>query len=186
MTETVFYVFAAVAVLSAAMCILQRSPVAALIWLVQTMLALGAIFVLLSAQFIGLIQILVYAGAIMVLFLFIIMLLNLGQAKTSDIRGSVGVAATIAVAGLLFFELGGLWFYTPARLAREVTLAAGGAQAQLAFAGGHAAQQAEAARGVVGAVAGPLFQEYLVPFEITSILLLTAIVGAVVLAKRNT
>jgi NADH-quinone oxidoreductase subunit J len=186
MTEIVFYIFAAVAVISAAMCILQRSPVSALIWLVQAMLALGAIFVLLQAQFIGVIQILVYAGAIMVLFLFIIMLLNVGRVQATDIRGPAGIAAALVVGGLIVAELGGLWSYSTARLANEVRASAGSLQAAYAFAGGQAAQQDAATRGVVGGIAPPLFQLYLVPFEITSLLLLAAIVGAVVLAKRRT
>ncbi len=185
MTELVFYLFAAVAVLSAAMCILQRSPVAALIWLVQTMLALAAIFVLLAAEFIGVIQVLVYAGAIMVLFLFIIMLLNLGGRRTTDIRGPAGIGAAVVVVGLLLVELGALWAYTPARLTREVAAAAGPLEAATAFSGGRAVLEETARRGVVGAVAEPLFRTYLVPFELTSILLLVAIVGAVVLAKRS-
>ena len=184
MTETVFYIFAAAAVVSAGLCVLQRSPVGALIWLVQVMLALGAIFVILEAQFIGLIQILVYAGAIMVLFLFIIMLLNLGR-TASDIRGPAGVATTVVLAGLVAVELGGLWAYSPARIGRAVRASAGAMEAGAAFAGGPAAQQATAAHGVVGGIAPPLFTEYLVPFEITSILLLAALVGAVVLAKRK-
>jgi NADH-quinone oxidoreductase subunit J len=184
MTEVVFSIFAAAAVISAALCVLQRSPVGALIWLVQAMLALGAIFVILQAQFIGVIQILVYAGAIMVLFLFIIMLLNMGR-TASDIRGPAGMAATVVLAGLIAVELGGLWAYSPARIGREVRASAGFIQAQSAFAGGEAVQQATAAHGVVGGIAPPLFTEYLVPFELTSILLLAAIVGAVVLAKRK-
>ncbi len=186
MTEIVFYIFATVAVVSAAMCILQRSPVSALIWLVQAMLALGAIFVLLQAQFIGVIQILVYAGAIMVLFLFIIMLLNVGRVRATDIRGPAGIAAALVVGGLIVAELGGLWSYSTGRLANEVRASAGSLQAAHAFAGGQAAQQEAASRGVVGGIAPPLFQLYLVPFEITSLLLLAAIVGAVVLAKRRT
>jgi NADH-quinone oxidoreductase subunit J len=183
--EVVFYFFALAAVFSAAMCVLQRSPVSALIWLVQVMLALGAIFVLLQAQFIGIIQILVYAGAILVLFLFIIMLLNLGHMGPTDIRGPAGMTAALVVGGLIIAELGGLWFYTPARIGREVRASAGPVQAMQAFAGGQAAQQDAAAHGVVGGIAAPLFQLYLVPFEVTSILLLAAIVGAVVLAKRR-
>ncbi|MEK6597194.1 MAG: NADH-quinone oxidoreductase subunit J, partial [Gemmatimonadota bacterium] len=70
---------AASAVVCALACILQRNPVAAAMWLVGTMFSLAGIYVLLNAQFIGAIQILVYAGAIMVLFLFVIMLLNLGH-----------------------------------------------------------------------------------------------------------
>src|ERR1041385_4856320 len=132
MTEVVFYIFAAAAVISAALCVLQRSPVGALIWLVQAMLALGAIFVVLQAQFIGVIQILVYAGAIMVLFLFIIMLLNLGRVA-SDIRGPAGMAVTLVLAGLIAAELGGLMAYSPARIGREVQESAGFTEARMAF-----------------------------------------------------
>jgi NADH-quinone oxidoreductase subunit J len=185
MTEAVFYIFAAAAVVSAALCILQRSPVAALMSLVVTMLSLAGIFLLLLAQFIGIIQVLVYAGAILVLFLFIIMLLNLGPARTSDIRGPSALATAVIVVGLLLAELWALWAYTPARLGSEVAAAAGPAAASAALAGGQAALEATAARGVVGAIAAPLFLRYLVPFELTSMLLLAAMVGAVVLAKRK-
>jgi NADH-quinone oxidoreductase subunit J len=83
MTEAVFYILAVFAVVAAVATIIQRNPVAAAMWLVGTMFALAAIYVLLNAQFIGAIQVLVYAGAIMVLFLFVIMLLNIGRAVGS-------------------------------------------------------------------------------------------------------
>jgi NADH-quinone oxidoreductase subunit J len=117
--HAVFYFFAACAVVTAALCILSRTAVSAVLWLVTTMLSLAAIYVLLGAQFVAAIQVLVYAGAVMVLFLFVIMLLNLGTAQ-SDLRGPSGVAAAIVIAGLLLVELVALWRYTPARLAREV------------------------------------------------------------------
>jgi len=184
MTHAIFYVFAAIAVVSATLCILQRNPVSAALWLVSTMFSLAAIYVLLDAQFIAAIQVLVYAGAVMVLFLFVIMLLNLGRAS-SDFRGPSSVAATIVIVGLLVIELTALWRYTPRRLASEIAQAPAFADPASVFAAGPLAQQEAAARGVVGAIAAPLFQVYLVPFEITSILLLAAIVGAVVLAKRK-
>ena len=184
MTEPIFYFFAAAAVVSATLCILQRSAVSAALWLVSTMFSLAAIYVLLGAQFIAAIQVLVYAGAVMVLFLFVIMLLNLGHA-TSDIRGPSTVAAAVVLVGLIGIELLGLWRYTPRRLAAELAQGPAFADPATAFAAGQIAQQEAAARGVVGGIAAPLFQTYLVPFEITSILLLAAIVGAVVLAKRK-
>jgi NADH-quinone oxidoreductase subunit J len=184
MTQAIFYVFAALAVLSAALCILQRNPVSAALWLVSTMFSLAAIYVLLDAQFIAAIQVLVYAGAVMVLFLFVIMLLNLGHAS-SDIRGPSSVAAAVVIVGLLGIELVALWGYTPRRLASEISQAPAFADPATMFAAGQIAQQETAARGVVGGIAAPLFQIYLVPFELTSILLLAAIVGAVVLAKRK-
>ena len=184
MTEIIFYVFAGFAVVSATLCILQRSPISAALWLVSTMFSLAAIYVLLDAQFIAAIQVLVYAGAVMVLFLFVIMLLNLGHAS-SDMRGPSSMAATVVIVGLLGIELFALWRYTPRRLASEISQAPAFADPATMFAAGQIAQQETAARGVVGGIAAPLFQTYLVPFEITSILLLAAIIGAVVLAKRK-
>jgi NADH-quinone oxidoreductase subunit J len=184
MTEVVFYIFAAAAVASAALCILSKNPVSAALWLVSTMFSLAAIYVLLGAQFIAAIQVLVYAGAIMVLFLFVIMLLNLGHAE-SDIRGPSSVATTLVIVGLLAIELVALLQYTPRRLAAELSQWPTYTDLATVFVAGEITQQQSVARGVVGAVAAPLFQVYLIPFEITSILLLVAIVGAVVLAKRR-
>jgi NADH-quinone oxidoreductase subunit J len=184
MTEVVFYIFAVAAVISATLCILQKNPVAAALWLVSTMFSLAAIYVLLNAQFIAAIQVLVYAGAIMVLFLFVIMLLNLGHAQ-SDIRGPSSVATTLVIVGLLAVELVALLQYTPRRLAGELSQWPTFTDPATVFVAGQVTQQESASRGVVGAVAAPLFQIYLIPFEITSILLLAAIIGAVVLAKRR-
>src|SRR3954464_5508489 len=184
MTEVVFYIFAVAAVISATLCILQQNPVAAALWLVATMFSLAAIYVLLNAQFIAAIQVLVYAGAIMVLFLFVIMLLNLGHAD-SDMRGPSSIAAAIVIVGLLSVELLALTRYNPRRLANELSQWPTFTDPATVFVAGQVTQQESAARGVVGAVAAPLFQIYLIPCEITSILLLAAIIGAVVLAKRR-
>src|SRR6059058_2143330 len=83
-----FYLFGIIAIVSAVLFVTRKSPVAAALWLVNTMFCLAALYVMLDAQFIGAIQVLVYAGAIMVVFLFVIMLLNLGQpSEISDARG---------------------------------------------------------------------------------------------------
>jgi NADH-quinone oxidoreductase subunit J len=148
------------------------------------MFSLAAIYVLLNAQFIAAIQVLVYAGAIMVLFLFVIMLLNLGHAQ-SDIRGPSGVAATLVIVGLLVAELVVLMRYNPRELASELAGWPTYTDPATVFVAGQMVQQQSVTHGVVGAVAAPLFQVYLIPFEITSILLLAALVGAVVLAKRK-
>jgi NADH:ubiquinone oxidoreductase subunit 6 (subunit J) len=95
------------------------------------------------------------------------------------------VAATLVLVGLLAVELLALVAYSPRRLADELSQWPTYTDPATAFMAGQITQQASAAHGVVGAVAAPLFQVYLIPFEITSILLLAAIVGAVVLAKRN-
>ena len=167
-TLLLFWTFAGLAVTSAALCITRRNPLASALWLVVTMFQIAALFVLLDAQFLAVLQVLVYAGAIMVLFLFVIMLLNLGRGGPSDIRGPAGVAVATLLAGAL-----GVQLFIVARSAPSPGPGAG----PLAL--------AEQAEGMVGVVARPLFTTYLVPFEITSVLLLAAIVGAVVLAKRQ-
>ena len=184
MTEAVFWIFAVAAVVTASLCVLSRSALAAVLWLTTTMLSLAAIYVLLGAEFVAAIQVLVYAGAVMVLFLFVVMLLNLGH-PTSDMRGPAAVATTVVIGGLLAIQLFALWSYSPDRLAAEVAQAPQLSDPASLFVGGQAARQAAMEQGVVGAFAAPLFQTYLVPFELTSILLLVAIVGAVVLAKRR-
>jgi NADH-quinone oxidoreductase subunit J len=180
---TTFLALGTIAVLSALFCILQRNALAAAIWLVVTMLSLAGMFLILGAPFIAAIQVLVYTGAIMVLFIFVIMLLNLGH-TVSDIRGPVAKAvALVLTVGLATFLLR-LSGYDPARLALELTGTTDLSPAAV-FAGAEGARQAAESQGVVAAVAGPLFSTYLVPFEVTSLLLLAAIVGAVVLAKRK-
>lgn len=183
MTEAVFYIFGAIAVVSAMLCVLQRNPVAAALWLVSTMFSLAAIYVLLDAHFLAAVQVLVYAGAVMVLFLFVIMLLNLSRSE-SDLRGAGTITAAIVLVGLLLIELLLLWQYTPDRLAADIA-GRPGVTAAMAFPAAGEVVRQSGAQGVVGAVAEPLFRTYLVPFEITSVLLLAAMVGAVVLAKRR-
>ena len=159
-----FYLFGLLAIASALAFVTRKSPVAAALWLVNTMFCLSALYVMLDAQFIGAVQVLVYAGAIMVVFLFVVMLLNLGQASDiTDIRGLGGrlVAGLVGLAMLAeLFALSRLHF---PRLMGAMT--------------DHA--------NIVNPVSAPLFQEYLLPFEVTSVVLLVAVVGAVVLAKRG-
>ena len=168
--EVFFWIFAVTAIGSALLCITRKSPVASALWLVGTMFSLAAIFVLLDAHFIAAIQVLVYAGAIMVLFLFVIMLLNLGRSGPGDRLGWVGGVVMFAIAGLLMAQL-----WVLGRLAPPETLV------QTA----ESVRDVAEAQGAVGMISEPLFRTFLVPFEITSVLLLAAIVGAVVLAKRR-
>ena len=165
-----FWFFGVIAMGSALLCITRKNPVGSALWLVVTLFALAAMFVLLDAQFIAVLQVLVYAGAIMVLFLFVIMLLNLGRPGPSDIKGPVGLLIAVVLAGAMLLQL------------RTVSSSPLPEAARLP-AGTVAALQQQ--QGMVGSVAGPLFEAYLIPFEIASVLLLAAIVGAVVLAKRK-
>ena len=165
-----FYVFGIVAIVAALLFVTRKSPVAAAMWLVTTMFALAALYVMMDAQFIGAIQVLVYAGAIMVVFLFVIMLLNLGHpSDVADARGRgwklVATAVGVAMLAQIF------------ALTR--------AHVQPAIPPGYLARQIEYT-GVIAPVAAPLFNEYLLAFEVTSVLLLAAVVGAVVLGRRRT
>jgi NADH-quinone oxidoreductase subunit J len=178
METAIFWALSAVAVGSALTCITRRSPVASALWLVLTLFAISGLFVLLDAFFIGIIQVLVYAGAIMVLFLFVIMLLNLGRGGPSDLRGWLGRAVAVLLAGGLGLQI---WV-----LVRAVRGPDGlqGQTAAFALPEGYLEGLATQ-RGALGVVAEPLLRQYLVPFEIASVVLLAAIVGAVVLAKRK-
>lgn len=167
-----FYLFGLIAIASALAFVTRKGPVAAVLWLVNTMFALAALYVMLDAHFVGVIQVLVYAGAIMVVFLFVVMLLNLGHAdELSDIRGKWGKL----LAG----------FVGLAMLAQVMALARSVPPATLVQPPGAAANSLRELNAV-GVIAEPLFREHLLAFELTSLVLLVAIVGAVVLGKRRT
>jgi NADH-quinone oxidoreductase subunit J len=169
MTDFFFFLFAAMAILSAIFMVTQANPVASVVYLVVTFFALSGLFVILDAHFIAAAQVIVYAGAIMVLFLFVIMLLNLGSGVPADIRrglarvlaGSVALALIVVLTRLVLGDPG-TEALAPSALASVLE-----------------------SKGAVRALAEPLFNRYLVAFEVTSVLLLVAIIGAVVLARRR-
>ncbi|MEQ9569832.1 MAG: NADH-quinone oxidoreductase subunit J [Longimicrobiales bacterium] len=171
MAEILFFVFAVVAIGSAVGVVMGRSPVASLLFMVMTLASVAGIYVLLEAHFLAAIQVIVYAGAIMVLFMFVIMLLNLGHDYQRDLRGGlfalIAFVASGVMAGLLARRFGG------------------GDDLFPFLEGADAIDAALAEKGALGVIAEPLFTTYVVPFEITGILLLVAIVGALVLAKRR-
>ena len=169
MTDLLWWVFASLALGGAIGMVTRRNPIASLLFLVLTFFSLAALYVLMEAHFIAAVQVIVYAGAIMVLFLFVIMLLNLGHDYRADLRGGGWMVTGFVAAGLVAFFLTRL-------LGRAEIVDQGGAAAIDAALREHNA---------VGAIAMPLFRDYLVPFELTSILLLVAIIGAVLLAKRK-
>lgn len=165
-----FYLFGVIALASALAFVTRKSPVAAALWLVNVMFALAALYVMLDAHFIAAIQVLVYAGAIMVVFLFVIMLLNLGHpSEIADIRGKWGKGAAVVLGLILLAEIA---VVSGTRVKPEWVLPRGEMDRLLAE------------KGAVGVVADPLFTRYLLAFELTSILLLVAIVGAVALGRR--
>ena len=166
----VFWIASIVAIVSTVMVITRRNAIHALLYLIVSLLSAAVIFLVLGAPFVAMLEVIVYAGAIMVLFLFVIMLLNLGSPQPSDLRRGLGrvLAGSVAVALVAIF----------ARL-----LMAGGDVEGLG--GSSALDPLLESSGAVAAVAEPLFTRYLVAFEVTSILLVVAIVGAVVLARRH-
>ncbi len=163
-----FYLFGAIAIGASLLVIAQRNPVYSVLLLIGSFGALSGLYILLDAPFVAVIQIIVYAGAIMVLFLFVVMLLNAPHEDTEyDERvhpllrpGPMRFGAALAL--VLAVEL---WW----------ALAKGGESG--VFAGGSVAS--------VGAIGRLLFTEYAFPFEVTSILILVAMIGAVVLARRD-
>ena len=165
---TLFYLFAAVAIGASTLVIAQRNPIYSVLLLIASFGALSGLYVLLDAPFAAVIQIIVYAGAIMVLFLFVVMLLNAPHEDTEyDERvhpllrpGPMRFGAALAAA--LLVEL--VWALTR---------------------GAESGAFPSAAVSSVAAIGELLFTEYAFPFEVTSILILVAMVGAVVLARRE-
>jgi NADH-quinone oxidoreductase subunit J len=170
MRNIVFYAASIMAIASALLCITRKSPVAAALWLVNVLFNLSVVYVLLDAHFIAAVQVLVYAGAIMVLFLFVIMLLNVGNLGASDVKGPAGKVIA-AAAGLIL-------------IAEIVALGKLEMPASAGLPDGAVARMVEQ-QGAIQVIAEPLFTRYLIPFELTSVMLLAALVGAVVLAKRK-
>jgi len=169
MLETVLFVILAVfAVVTAILVIVQRNPVASAIFLILTFFSLAGIYLLLHAEFIAAIQVLVYAGAIMVLFLFVIMLLNLEKEKRIVTRNRLlkGVGVLLGLA--LLVQIGTVF----QKVLLEGTK-------------GSFPPEKVASLGNTQVVAQLLFTDFLLPFEITSVLLLVAIIGAIMLAKRE-
>ncbi len=164
-----FYLFGVIALASAITFVTRKSPVTAALWLVNTMFSLAALYIMLDAQFVGVMQVLVYAGAIMVVFLFVVMLLNLGHpSELVDARGGGWKLA----AGLIGLGI----------LSEIMVIARGKLPPQLVVPRDFNAQQMQQLN-VVGLIAQPLFKDYLLAFELTSVLLLVAIAGAVVLGR---
>lgn len=160
-----FYLFALFAVVSALLFVTRRKPVSAALWLINVMFALSGLYVMLDAPFVAAIQVLVYAGAIMVVFIFVVMLLNLGESPVADTRPrrtrvGAGVVALALLANVLVLprdDMASMSAVTPV----------------------------PENPNAVARVAESLFGDYLVAFELTSVLLLVAVVGAVLLAKKR-
>ena len=157
----VFLVLAAVAVAGAVSLILQRHPIHSALSLISVMVALAGLYLLQGAEFVAAVQIIVYGGAIMVLFIFVIMLLNAGEEERTNMSGMaryVGVPLGVVFLLEMAYWIGRATMHLNAR-----------------------------ASGVVSTrdLSNLLFREYVFPFELTSFLILIALLGALVLARRE-
>jgi NADH-quinone oxidoreductase subunit J len=163
-TPFFFYFLSILAVVSALVTITRRNPVHSALALIFTLLALAGLYLMLYAPFVAAVQIVLYAGGIMVLFLFVIMLVNIEKAELEERfnkQGLVGTVAAVALGALLLFVLRHGNQIFPSTIQN--------------FPEGENTQQ----------IGLQLYQNYLMPFEIASLLLLVAIVGAVVMAKKR-
>jgi len=164
MTALIFLIFAAIAVFCAISLVVQTHPVSSALSLIGVMGSLAVLYLLLGGEFIAAAQLIVYAGAIMVLFVFVIMLLNAGAEtptfQTSSFVKYLGIVLLVAFLGLICFII-------QATLPKTEGVIFGNFQ------------------GTAADVGLKLFTSYLLPFEVTSVLILIALVGAIVLARKE-
>ena len=160
MAEILFYIFAALALICGALVILSRNPVNSAMFLVLSIVSLAALFVLLHAFFLAAVQVLVYAGAVIVLFLFVIMLLDLKEEETRKIKKVVtalGVGSVVAIAFIFWSSL------------ERTGMSSGSGRA-------------EGGTLLLGRL---LFSTYALPFEVLSVLLLVGMIGVILLSKKD-
>ena len=163
MTLNLFYFLSFVAVLSALMVVFSKNPVYSVLYLIITFFCIAGHYILLNAQFLAVVHVIVYAGAIMVLFLYVIMLLNLNQESEPHKSTVLRISATIC-AGLLMIVLIGSLKGTEQMMQQQTT---------------------DPNIGLVKNLGKVMFTDFLLPFEITSVLLLAAMVGAIMLGKSE-
>ncbi len=163
LNKAIFIYFAAVIVVSAALMITRRNPIHSVLLMLLLFFHTAGVFVLLNAEFLAAVQLIVYAGAILVLYLFVVMLLNVDKERTA-IRANrywpwISGFGLVIMSGIMLLISRGA---VPADTGRPMTLTAG-----------------------VKELGRELYANYLVPFEVASVLLLVGLVGAVMLAKRK-
>lgn len=159
-----FLIFALLAVACGVSVVAQRHPISSALSLIGVMGAIAVLYLLLGAEFIAMAQIIVYAGAVMVLFIFVIMLLNAGveeRAGRSWISQLLGIPVLLAFVGIVCFAIVGR------------------------YAGAGAVKFGDFDGGTAEKIGYALFTDYLLPFEVTSVLILVAILGAIVLARKE-
>jgi NADH-quinone oxidoreductase subunit J len=161
-TQYIFWFLSFLALLSALMVVFSKNPVYSVLYLIITFFAIAGHYVLMSAQFLAAVHIIVYAGAIMVLFLYTIMMLNLNKETEPQKKTYIQIIAIVALGLLMVTMIGSI---KGAEAAQPIADAAG--------------------IGTVEKLGDVLFNKFLLPFEVSSILFLSAMVGAVYLSKKN-
>ena len=164
-TEILFFFLSALAIVSAIMVLVSKNPVYSVLWLVAVFFAISGHYILLNAQFLAIVNMIVYAGAIMVLFLFVIMLMNLNAQSEPQKNMWMKLAGVIS-GGCFLMVLVSL-----VRQANELT--------------NKKALTVEGNIGLIKNLGKVLFSDYVVPFELTSVLFLSAMVGAIVIGKKD-
>ena len=163
-SQVLFYFLSVMAIGSALMVVLSKNPVHSVLWLIVTFFAISGHYILMNAQFIGIVNIIVYAGAIMVLFLFVIMLMNLNSETEPKKNKWLRLAGIVA---------GGSFMLVLVAALKEAEKK------------GQIAQYNGGDIGLIKNLGHTLFTEYVIPFEISSVLFLSAMVGAVVIGKKD-
>ena len=163
-----FYLFAVAAVAFASGVLLFRSPIYCALSLVASFFCLGGIYVMMNAEFVAMIQVLVYAGAIMVLFLFVIMLFNTSQDSGRPLKVSFRRVLAVGVTAGLIAQISGLFLSDVTYGPKDIY-----------------SVEKVTEIGSIATIGHLLYGEFVLPFEIISIMLLVAVVGAVVIAKRR-
>ena len=164
LTEYLFYFLSALALGSAIMVVISRNPVHSVLWLIVTFFAISGHYIMMNAQFLGIVNLIVYAGAIMVLFLFVIMLMNLNAETEPQKNKWLKLAGVVAGGCLLLVMVAAL------------------RQAEVK---GKLTELNTGDIGLIKNLGQALFKDYVVPFEISSILFLSAMVGTVVIGKKG-
>ena len=164
-TEILFWLLSVLALFSAIMVLVSRNPIHSVLWLIVVFFAISGHYLLLNAQFLAIVNIIVYAGAIMVLFLFVIMLMNLN--KETEPQRNIWMKFFGVISGGLL-----LWiFISASRSAVDIN--------------GRIVETNTGGIGLIQNLGKVLFSQYALPFEISSVLFLSAMVGAVVIGKKE-
>jgi len=162
-TQILFWVLSVLTVVSAINVVISKNPVFSVLWLIVTFFCISCHYILLNAQFLAVVNIIVYAGAIMVLFLYVIMFVDLDKKTEPNKNKWRGLAGVIAGGCMLLVLVAAL---KDAETAQQL------------------AQVKEGNIGLINYLGNALFSDYVVPFEISSVLFLSAMVGAVVIGKK--